>query len=619
MYNYKSEYKSLGNNFFNRRFNIPIYQRLYVWENIQVKTLIDDLVRAYEHDDKHEYFLGGIVVVENGNLFDLIDGQQRFTTLKILREMLGDTGLTLDFKIRDNVWEHFKSNENIDDSDIQRMKEAKRELDAGLKKRKNQNDSDFLTYLKEQVKLVVTIVPNKSDLNKLFELINGRGEQLQQHEILKAKILSRININLYKYGKIWDICSNMNEFLEINIKKSLGENWKDHRFNDTFSSLFGKIENTKDKKIKNQMTISNILDPNNTIHDFGVVDIVDSEDEASTQYLSIISFEMFLLYALVSFEDIMYFEKMESVNIEFKDKNLIQIFEIVLLKNREEYIFDNFIKHMFRTRVKFDNYIIKNHKKLDDNSNETNHKISKVVKYKNGNNYSRNIEDIKSSNDLALLQSMLYHSHTRNTQEWIIPFLKNIDNTTNTLELLKDIDNYLYSQIGTSNTVLEKTYMFSKDNINIDCDAIVSYLKEKPIDNYHHISHYWFYKMDWIIWDLSNKTDTKFKFTARNSIEHIAPQNPQDENIDMDKVSIDYLNSFGNLFLVSVSQNSSVSNEGFKTKISKFVGDKDVKNLKLSLLSGSSSWGDDGVEKHFEDCILKIEKYFKCSRKSDMQ
>ncbi len=72
MSNYKSEFKNLGNDFFNKQFNVPIYQRLYVWENIQVKTLISDLVTAYNHNkilkddsEKKDYYLGGIVVVEN--------------------------------------------------------------------------------------------------------------------------------------------------------------------------------------------------------------------------------------------------------------------------------------------------------------------------------------------------------------------------------------------------------------------------------------------------------------------------------------------------------------------------------------------------------------------------
>ena len=75
-------------------FNIPIYQRLYVWGEDQVLTLLNDLVNAYERDEDI-FFLGGTLLVDKlggrgqqsggrGRHFDLIDGQQRFTTLWLL-------------------------------------------------------------------------------------------------------------------------------------------------------------------------------------------------------------------------------------------------------------------------------------------------------------------------------------------------------------------------------------------------------------------------------------------------------------------------------------------------------------------------------------------------------
>jgi uncharacterized protein with ParB-like and HNH nuclease domain len=69
------------------RFNIPIYQRLYVWGEDQVLTLLNDLANAYERGGDI-FFLGGTLLVEQhvkeGRCFDLIDGQQRFTTLWLL-------------------------------------------------------------------------------------------------------------------------------------------------------------------------------------------------------------------------------------------------------------------------------------------------------------------------------------------------------------------------------------------------------------------------------------------------------------------------------------------------------------------------------------------------------
>jgi len=635
----KNEFESiiynLGKDFFNKKFNIPIYQRLYVWGEDQVKTLLEDLIRAYQHskhhDEKHIYYLGGIVVVEYHGKFDLIDGQQRFTTLKILRDILGDTNLTLDFSIRENVWSEFK-NEETENTDIRRMINAKRLLEEGLNNIPIDRN-DFLNYIKEQVNLVVTKVPKNTDLNKLFELINGRGEQLQQHEILKAKILSHIKDEKIEYGKIWDICANMDDYLEISIKKYIlkkdGEKlkkiswgdyfttYKDLNINDLLENLkkteeYIKNENT-DENIKGGNSISSII--NNEAMKVLDVKSDDPEDEASTQYLPIISFPLFLLYVLVSFKKDDYFTAIEQEKIEFKDKNLIQIFEIVILKKLTEDSAKKFIEYLFKFRKLFDKWIIRNHKDIGDVSNDTNHQINQIKSILNDKVTSRQIVQLDESRDLALLQSMLYHSHTRNTQEWIIPFLESVQDETcitNALKKLMNIDDYLYSDFTKKDTtVLRKSanYLKQNDYQLESINQIINHLINTP-ENYHYFSHYWFYKMDWILWSLSEKKDDKFRFTARNSIEHIGAQNPDDENIDIDKVSEDFKHSFGNLFLVSVSQNSSVGNKGFKTKIAMFVADKDVINLKLDLISEYLKWGDDGVDKHLKNCLKKVKEYY---------
>ena len=71
-------------------FLIPIYQRLYTWETEHVERLLDDLFEAYKVQE--EYFIGAIVTsVEHNNgtrHFELIDGQQRLTTLWLIASVL---------------------------------------------------------------------------------------------------------------------------------------------------------------------------------------------------------------------------------------------------------------------------------------------------------------------------------------------------------------------------------------------------------------------------------------------------------------------------------------------------------------------------------------------------
>ena len=107
-------------------FNIPIYQRLYVWEEEQIKTLLEDIETAFD-TNKEIFFLGGVLVVENekiadGVVYDLIDGQQRFTTLWMIslvlqnslspfieRKEVNKNRHRVHFAIREDIYQYFRN------------------------------------------------------------------------------------------------------------------------------------------------------------------------------------------------------------------------------------------------------------------------------------------------------------------------------------------------------------------------------------------------------------------------------------------------------------------------------------------------------------------------------
>ena len=64
-------------------YRIPRYQRPYKWESEQVEQLWEDIYSAYQ-DNIANYFLGSIITAKDKNSIDVIDGQQRMTTLMIL-------------------------------------------------------------------------------------------------------------------------------------------------------------------------------------------------------------------------------------------------------------------------------------------------------------------------------------------------------------------------------------------------------------------------------------------------------------------------------------------------------------------------------------------------------
>lgn len=73
-------------------FSIPDYQRPYAWRREQAMQLLDDLSEALDRNATEPYFLGSVVLVKDNQkpTSEVIDGQQRLTTLTILLAVLRD-------------------------------------------------------------------------------------------------------------------------------------------------------------------------------------------------------------------------------------------------------------------------------------------------------------------------------------------------------------------------------------------------------------------------------------------------------------------------------------------------------------------------------------------------
>ena len=105
------------------KFTIPTYQRPYVWGEEQIEKLLGDFHKSYLHNKEEDYFIGTILTKENGIEAELIDGQQRFTTLWLTAFVLKrknknsaiekflineDKSLKMNFEIRTEVEDYFK-------------------------------------------------------------------------------------------------------------------------------------------------------------------------------------------------------------------------------------------------------------------------------------------------------------------------------------------------------------------------------------------------------------------------------------------------------------------------------------------------------------------------------
>jgi uncharacterized protein with ParB-like and HNH nuclease domain len=231
-------------------YNVPEYQRPYVWGKYQLVTLLDDIRKAMERDKDKEYFLGCMVwntkQSRKGDFSytsqDILDGQQRFITLYLLQAVLRDLSKNrslqdkirnrirqerdefdgipernrIEFEIRKDkefLEEYVLRNNGTKDSDalkeisqdkdhdvsIRNMAAAILELHSWFQDLSNegldlqQYLKDFYTYLCTKVLVVYLSTPNNlDDAYNLFTVLNSRGLQLQASDILRAQNLRHI-------------------------------------------------------------------------------------------------------------------------------------------------------------------------------------------------------------------------------------------------------------------------------------------------------------------------------------------------------------------------------------------------------------------------------------------
>lgn len=84
----------------NKKFIIPSYQRPYSWTVDNAEQLIDDIYKSSQSEE-NEYFIGSMICINKGqNQYEVVDGQQRLTTLSIIVSELKKSSR---FRIKDDL------------------------------------------------------------------------------------------------------------------------------------------------------------------------------------------------------------------------------------------------------------------------------------------------------------------------------------------------------------------------------------------------------------------------------------------------------------------------------------------------------------------------------------
>lgn len=126
---------------------IPNYQRGYKWEISNVEDLLND-INNINNIDKNEHCLHNLTIIENENEWEIIDGQQRLTTIFLILKYLGKEYYSLSYKIRQNTEDFF--NNEINDI-IKNLKDNKYkkelELFNDIKNKNNNYDKQDIYYI----------------------------------------------------------------------------------------------------------------------------------------------------------------------------------------------------------------------------------------------------------------------------------------------------------------------------------------------------------------------------------------------------------------------------------------------------------------------------------------
>jgi uncharacterized protein with ParB-like and HNH nuclease domain len=251
--------KILIKDVFEMWFNIPGYQRPYVWGYEEIHELLDDVAFAAQSKPDNEYFLGSFVYQikpanpQKGQPFeenDVLDGQQRLTTLlllmAVLRDLSSDSRLKatcqeciyqqpnrfkgipertrLQFEIRDEV-KTFIQDFIIAEGGTDRREDltaiiedskdlSVRNMAAGVRALRAFFQADdcpikieeFLSFLLTKVLMIYVATEDLEDAFRLFTILNDRGIPLRNSDILKSQNLGQLESDAEKarYARMWE-------------------------------------------------------------------------------------------------------------------------------------------------------------------------------------------------------------------------------------------------------------------------------------------------------------------------------------------------------------------------------------------------------------------------------
>jgi uncharacterized protein with ParB-like and HNH nuclease domain len=223
----------------NKQYLIPEYQREYVWTEREVKQFLEDIFFEFDENTQSEYFIGCIVVcVGEDGLIEVIDGQQRLTTillvLQAIRSLLSHDHQSQINKISDlskssyttpsgkevnnytvkldydgkEILEKIIDGVNVDNITtnsisggnlIDAFRNAKTFFETNFSDDLHRESLvKFYGYFVNNVKLVQIATQDIQSALKIFETINDRGVSLDSVDLLKNLLFAQVHRDEFK-------------------------------------------------------------------------------------------------------------------------------------------------------------------------------------------------------------------------------------------------------------------------------------------------------------------------------------------------------------------------------------------------------------------------------------
>ncbi len=617
-------------------YEIPIYQRNYAWEKDEIAALIGDVCDEYKKGTDKPYYIGTLVSYPKGdNTYEIIDGQQRLTTIRLILAALNVMPTNrLAYRARKKSDDTIKNlpqfikdeNHSVDD----RIEHGYKYAEAALNDLGIAHDNKFIKYFLERVHIIHYKVPKDIDLNRYFEIMNSRGEQLEKHEIEKANLMQKLDNDDERkvFNIVWECCSNMSVYIQQGIEGIKAEDifgndlhtFCINSFNDLMR-IFLDGRDGKGDAIK-EISINEIIDPEKGN---GWAELKE-EIERKDSFQPIIDFPNFLLIVLKISR--MKENGFSSVDFNLDDKELLNEFKKTNMTSEQV---RDFTFTLLKAKFLLDNYVV-HHSKEDDTMDSNPWKLQ--VWHKEGKrSYLKNLDDGQSQEVLAQLLSMFEVSFTarqrKNYLFYCLLYLVNND--------ILDITEYRRFVEGLAERFFSRVYLDASKLNDINTPLPGSFdesiLKNNMFDESENpersvqdfitiygdgtektrgIPLFIFNYLDYLLWrtyneDLQGEKKKKadparqaffaklgcsdfgldifdqFYFSrTRRSLEHYYPQN-QATGED-GRPTQEQINCFGNFAMIGSEANSSGSDWSPKTKLDHYL-DSSVKINHVSVAS----------------------------------